>query len=47
MTVTNTATVLWYTLDTRRFSNGSHTLRLTVTYNGTSVSTTRTVTIAN
>ena len=47
LTVTNTATVLWYTLDTRRFSNGSHTLRLTVTYNGTSVSTTRTVTIAN
>jgi hypothetical protein len=47
VTVTNTGTVLWHGVDTRTLANGPHTLRLTVTSNGVSVSTTRTVTIAN
>ena len=47
MTVTNTAVVNWYTLDTRKLENGLRTVRLSVTYNGSTASTTRTINVSN
>ncbi|MBI2205680.1 MAG: matrixin family metalloprotease [Candidatus Rokubacteria bacterium] len=46
-TVTNTGTVLWYTLDSRPLANGARTLRATVTYNGQTAPADRTINVAN
>jgi hypothetical protein len=44
---TNTNTVLWNYFDTRTVGNGTRTLTLSVSYNGATVTTTRTITVGN
>ncbi|MBI2205681.1 MAG: Ig-like domain-containing protein [Candidatus Rokubacteria bacterium] len=46
-TVTNTGTVLWYTLDTRTLPDGLNTLKAEVAYNGETASANRTINVAN
>ncbi len=46
-TVTNTGTVLWYSLNTTTLANGAHTLEVSVTYNGATATAARTIHVAN
>ena len=46
-TVTNTATVFWYTLNTTTLTNGTRTIKATVVYNGMRATVTRTINVAN
>lgn len=47
MSQTITGTTLWFTWDTTKVSNGTHTLTLRVTYNGATATATRTVNVSN